>query len=165
MADTTTHKGQTTPDSTLSNAPSADGKHFAGIFADQCFAPDWLAADRWGYSKMSWMAGTGHRMAYKLFVGDIPRGLMVLHRCGNPACINPHHLYLGDAKQNAQDRVLHGTNAAGTRLPQTKLTEGDVLAIRSSEESCIELAKRYGVTRSYVWRVRVGDARPSKREG
>ncbi len=157
------------PTRTLSTAPSTDGKRFAGISPEQCFTPDWLAKDKWGYCVATNGKGgksRGHRLAYRVFVGEIPSGLMVLHRCGNEACINPHHLYLGDAWQNAQDRVLHGTNASatGASLPQTKLTEADVLAIRASGESCIELAKRYGMSRSYIWRVRVGDARLNKSE-
>lgn len=164
----TTSKGQTAPTRTLSTALSADGKCFVGISPEQCFTPDWLAKDQWGYCTATNGKGgksRGHRLAYRLFVGEIPNGLMVLHRCGNEACINPHHLYLGDAWQNARDKVLHGTNVTGTHLPQTKLTEADVLAIRTSGESCIELAKRYGMNRSYIWRVRTGDARSNKREG
>lgn len=149
----------------LSTASSADGKSFSGISPDQCFTPDWLARDKWGYCTATNGKGgksRGHRLAYKLFVGNIPNGLMVLHRCGNEACINPHHLYLGDAWQNARDTVLHGTATTGKSLPQTKLTTADVAAIRTSSESCIELAKRYGMNRSYIWRVRTGSARSNK---
>lgn len=153
------------PSKHLSQEASADGRKFKGLSWHRCFSPDWLAKDQWGYCTATNGKGgksRGHQLAYRLFVGSIPQGLMVLHRCGNAACINPHHLYLGDAGQNARDRVLHGTAATGKRLPHTKLTAADVAAIRASSESCIELARRYGMSRSYIWCIRAGKARSNK---
>lgn len=46
-----------------------------------------------------------HRVAYMLFVGEIPAGKMILHRCDNRRCVNPQHLYTGTAKQNVADKV------------------------------------------------------------
>ena len=56
-----------------------------------------------------------HRAAFLSFVGDIPVGLMVCHRCAMSGCVNPDHLYLGTASQNMRDRfhgeVLHLSDA------------------------------------------------------
>lgn len=54
------------------------------------------------------------RASYELHVGPIPEGLMVLHRCNNPPCINPEHLYAGDSKDNGADMVAAG-NAGKSR--------------------------------------------------
>lgn len=49
-----------------------------------------------------------HRAAWSAFVGEIPDGVHVLHRCDNPACINPEHLFLGTHTDNMRDMVAKG---------------------------------------------------------
>jgi uncharacterized Zn finger protein (UPF0148 family) len=49
-----------------------------------------------------------HRVAYAAWVSSLPNGQRVLHRCDQPACINPDHLYVGTAKDNVDDMVRRG---------------------------------------------------------
>jgi len=49
-----------------------------------------------------------HRWAYERYVGPVPEGHMVLHRCDNPPCVRPDHLFLGGAIANAGDMMLKG---------------------------------------------------------
>lgn len=53
-----------------------------------------------GYRGKNWAA---HRLSYKLFKGEIPDGLDILHKCDNPPCCNPEHLTPGTPKENAED--------------------------------------------------------------
>lgn len=49
-----------------------------------------------------------HRVSWKIFKGAIPNGLLVLHKCDNPPCINPEHLFLGTYKDNSDDKIKKG---------------------------------------------------------
>lgn len=95
-----------------------------------------------------------HRYSWELANGPIPQGLDVLHRCDNPPCVNPAHLFLGLDADNAADMVSKGRSLRGERAPRAKLTSMDVVAIRQSTLDARLLAQHYGVTRATIYLIR-----------
>lgn len=96
-----------------------------------------------------------HRVAYFLRFGVDPAEMLVCHKCDNRRCVNPDHLFLGTAKDNAEDRDLKGrhTAAYGSRSGRTNLTEADVIQIRSrfaSGETQAAIGKSYGLTKTTI---------------
>jgi hypothetical protein len=80
-----------------------------------------------------------HRVAYRLFHGDIPAGHLVLHSCDTRCCVNPKHLSVGTHARNTAEMILRGGHNAtrGERNGNAILTESQVVAIH--------LAAKYGV--------------------
>lgn len=120
----------------------------------------WTASiDNWGYG----LFGIGnkkttraHRWSYSKYVGEIPIGLKVCHRCDNPACVNPNHLFLGTDADNAKDRDKKGRSAKGFKNGKSKLSMEDLILIRESNLSERKIAKILGFSRGTINAVRSG---------
>ncbi len=97
-----------------------------------------------------------HKMSWIMNFGSIPDNQCVLHKCDNPPCINPNHLFLGSNKDNTQDSIKKNRRAIfyGDENPVSKLTSTDVALIRTSKTKQQILAKELGVTRSLISMVR-----------
>jgi transposase-like protein len=115
---------------------------------------------RYGMLRLpSGKAISAHRLSYELHNGPISEpGLLVCHRCDVTGCVNPSHLFLGTSKDNSLDMMAKG-RFHGPR----KITSLDVEEIRNSCVSSSELAAKFGIGRSHVWRIRTGRANATKR--
>lgn len=131
--------------------------------ADGCWT--WTSSknsDGYGQFNICGASKSAHRVSWELHNGNIPDGMHVLHKCDNPPCVNPEHLFLGTNHDNVLDREAKGRNRAsrnkGTKNPSVKITESDVLEIRSSTMKQIELAKKFGVTFQMISRIKLNKA-------
>jgi hypothetical protein len=102
-----------------------------------------------------------HRVSYELFVGPIPEGLDVLHRCDVRRCVNPDHLYPGTDADNMRDRDSRGRRPppTGTKNGRAKLTEEAVREIKralAAGETQTSLGRRYGVAQGQISNIALG---------
>jgi len=96
---------------------------------------------------------TAHRVSYELKYGPIPTGLHVLHKCDNPPCVTPDHLFLGTQQDNMRDKISKGRQPVGESVYQAKLTDGDIRIIRGlAEVGCKQshIADFLGICRQIV---------------
>jgi hypothetical protein len=129
----------------------------------------WTASvDACGYGKIRTGRSTGdgcrapvgaHRVAWLLQIGDIPPGMHVLHKCDNPRCVRPGHLFLGTHKINMEDKTRkgRGNQPKGAAHGRAKLTNAAVREIRKRLLPTARLAEKFGVHQSQIQRVQHGD--------
>jgi hypothetical protein len=119
-----------------------------------------LNANGYGGIKVDGGAQLVHRVAWIVANGPIPDGHGVLHRCDNPACINPAHLWTDTHAANMADRDAkrRGGDLRGIHNGRAKLTEKDVLTIRGvyGRATVNEIARRFGLNRSAVYKILSG---------
>lgn len=144
------------------------------------------AKTRDGYGQLSNRIGGrnvpayAHRVAHLIATGSSADGMDVCHRCDNPACINPDHLFEGTAADNLRDMASKGRGNRGKKLPigkrhwasqnpervrgvangNARLTEADVREIRSSTLRGARLAERFGVSQTLISNIRRGKCWP-----
>lgn len=97
-----------------------------------------------------------HRTSYRLCIGPIPPGMCVLHKCDNPSCVNPDHLFLGTSKDNVLDAMSKDRMPNGERSTSASLSQDDVLRIRSmflSGKTQREIGIEFGVSQTAISKI------------
>lgn len=123
----------------------------------------WLGSTRrggYGHMTVAQKSCMAHRLAYEEYVGPIPEGLFVCHRCDTPSCINPDHLFLGTNQDNLSDMVAKGRNVSGAKRP---LRDEDVLEmcglLRETRMEQADIASRFDISQAMVSRINHGNRR------
>lgn len=102
------------------------------------------------------------RMAWALDKGEDPGDLCVCHRCDNPGCVNPRHLFLGTVAENNADMASKGRQRTVPRYGEdnnnAKLTNAEAAEIRRLKGTITQaaVAARFGVSLSTVWNILSG---------
>jgi hypothetical protein len=122
------------------------------------------AKNRMGYGCVYFDGSVGyaHRLSYQVNIGAIPEGMHVCHKCDNPGCVNPGHLFIGTAKDNQRDASRKGRkvgNPAGRPVGGSKLTFEQAIQIRAELEAGFSkklIAKRYKVSTGTILNIQRG---------
>lgn len=142
-----------------------DAAHHEGSMAEWFWSRVDKSGDCWVWRGRCLQSGYGqlivkkkvllaHRVAFELTHGHIPPGLEICHRCDNPPCVNPAHLFCGSHADNMRDMKTKGRQSRGARPYRdghrnAKLNADSVREIRSLHQqgmSFVELGRRYGVS-------------------
>ena len=97
-----------------------------------------------------------HRFAWRICNGEIPDGMVIMHTCDVPLCVNPAHLKLGTQAENVADRDIKGRTARGEKHGASKLTETQAQFIKRSSKPTQLLANRFGVHYTTILKIKQG---------
>jgi len=123
------------------------------------------ACDTQGYGRM-WGGDrliSIHQEMYKIFIGPIPAGMVVMHSCDNPKCGRPMHLSAGTQKENLEDMTKKGRRCIGDTHANSKISDKEVREIKDLLKSGLftqkEIGNFYGVTNKNISLISLGKSR------
>lgn len=147
------------PECVLSGDPEIERRFWrkaAVRAANECWP--WEATCRNGYGQffIDKRGFVASRVAWGIANRTDPGQLLVCHRCDNPPCVNPAHLFLGTASENQQDMLRKGRGAGGMAPKRIKITAEQAAEIRNDPRILREIAADYGLSVSGAHAVKTG---------
>lgn len=97
-----------------------------------------------------------HRISWMIHKGNIPEGMYICHKCDNPKCTNPDHLFIGTHQDNDKDRDEKGRNVKGEDVESSILKDQDIKEIKTlltQGKSCLEISRKYDVSHDAIKRI------------
>ena len=91
-----------------------------------------------------------HVLMYEKYNGDIPKGMVIRHKCDNPSCCNPLHLEIGTQKENNHDIMIR------SRYCDKCINYELAKEIAECEGTIIEISRKYNITYNVVWKIKNG---------
>lgn len=117
-------------------------------FEDECiFWPFSKQPSGYGKFKKNRKMFIAHRFVLQKISGEDGLGLDACHKCHNPSCVNPKHLYWGTRSKNMQDRIENGT---------VTFTKEEIIEIRRDKRSNVDIAKDHNVHDTTISAIKTG---------
>ncbi|MFC0683049.1 HNH endonuclease signature motif containing protein [Novosphingobium clariflavum] len=110
----------------------------------------------YGHIQINKVRYLAHRYFWMCMKGPIPEGMLLCHHCDNRRCVNPSHIFVGTALDNARDMVAKDRGRKGQRTSCAKLTDAEVSAIFIDLRCDHEIAADYSVSSSLIGQIRRG---------
>lgn len=127
----------------MKNLSEIFSRNFVRRRANQCW--NWRGCklpDGYGLvSRSTYGEGLAHRAAWRLWRGQIPQGKLVCHKCNNPRCVNPNHLYIATNGQNIKDAWRDGLGANGNSRKKVCSNCGSDFSRNKYGRYCVECKK------------------------
>lgn len=96
---------------------------------------------------------SAHRVSWIIYKGDIPEGMLVLHKCDVPQCVNPDHLFLGNYLDNERDKLLKGRHK-GEKLNPEKVRE--IKSLFAVDYGDMKIARKFNVSYQTIYSIKNG---------
>ena len=135
----------------------------AAAGSDECW--EWkgaIAVSGYGVFNTGGKTEYAHRIAWSLAAGrDIPKGLVVRHKCDNRSCCNPNHLEIGTHADNSRDAYERGRGIKGETVHGCKLSRQEVVEVHRMLADGVlqkDIAKKFGVYQSTISDICTGNA-------
>jgi hypothetical protein len=125
------------------------------IDVNECWEWTGYKVRGYGWCRFNKKSDFAHRVAFRIWKGEISQQMVIRHRCRNK-CVNPAHLDIGTYADNMQDMIRDGTSQQGTRNTNAVLTEDDVREIRrrrSTGEKLLPIATSFNVKMNTISRI------------
>jgi hypothetical protein len=152
---------------TFRRAFCSDKCRFLGYIdkKDDCWI--WIgkvANDGYGVVMINGKRIRSHRYSYEMFKGPINNGMLILHSCHNPHCVNPDHLREGTVRENAQDMInakrdLYGEKGTASKLKEENIKEiidlyntGTVSQQQIADHFCVSQVAIGAIIRRKTWK-------------
>ena len=125
---------------------------------DKCW--NWTGCcdkDGYGHIGVNGKLIRSHRFSWILKNGTVPDEIYVLHKCDNPKCVNPSHLFLGTQQDNIKDKIYKNRQAKGEKNGSSKLTVNQVKQIRhlcrEGQLTQVKIGKIFHINQTTVSRI------------
>lgn len=105
-----------------------------------------------GYGKI-WVKNqmrSANRVSFERYKHKLTNNEYALHKCDNPSCVNPDHLFCGSKSDNNKDRMNKGRSSRGCKHHQSKLSNQEVLGIFNDTRRIIDIAISYNISQSTI---------------